>query len=69
MRFAEPGRFGELFSYGGPSSEKGYIHDGPVAVIDVETTGFSTGKGDRVIELAIARVDKNGRMRTNMRPS
>src|SRR5688572_14631310 len=39
MRFAEPGRVGELFSYGGPSSGKGYIHDGSFAVIDVETTG------------------------------
>ncbi|MDQ0826069.1 DNA polymerase III epsilon subunit-like protein [Arthrobacter sp. B2I5] len=62
MRFAEPGRVGELFSYGGPSSGKSYIHDGSFAVIDVETTGFSPGKGDRVIELAIARVDKNGRI-------
>jgi DNA polymerase III epsilon subunit-like protein len=62
MRFAEPGRVGELFSYGGPSSGKGYVHDGSFAVIDVETTGFSPGKGDRVIELAIARVDKNGRI-------
>jgi DNA polymerase-3 subunit epsilon len=62
MRFAEPGRVGELFSYGGPSTGQGYVHDGSFAVIDVETTGFSPGKGDRVIELAIARVDKNGRI-------
>lgn len=31
-------------------------------MIDVETTGFSPGKGDRIIQLAIARVDKNGRI-------
>lgn len=62
MRFAQPGRVGELFSYGGPSTGEGYVHDGSFAVIDVETTGFSPGKGDRVIELAIARVDKNGRI-------
>lgn len=62
MRFAEPGHVGEPFRYGGPSSGKCYIHDGSFAVIDVETTGFSPGKGDRVIELAIARVDRNGRI-------
>lgn len=38
------------------------MHDGSYAVIDVETTGFSPDKGDRVIELAIASVDKNGRI-------
>lgn len=62
MRFAEPGKTGKLFSYGGPSSGKGYVHDGPFAVIDVETTGFSPVNGDRVIEIAVARVDRNGRI-------
>ena len=44
MRFAEPGRVDELFSYGGPPSGKSYIHDGSFAVIDVETTGFHQAK-------------------------
>ncbi|MGN7250956.1 3'-5' exonuclease, partial [Arthrobacter sp. SAFR-014] len=62
MRFAEPGRTGELFSYGGPSTGQGYVHDGPFAVVDVETTGFSPAQGDRVIEIAVARVDRHGRI-------
>lgn len=37
-------------------------HHGPYAVIDVETTGFSAAGGDRVIEIAIARTDGNGRI-------
>lgn len=67
MRFAEPGRVGELFSYGGPSTGKGYVHGGSFAVIDVETTGFSPGRGDRVIEFAVARVNKTVASRMNMR--
>ncbi|WP_193312810.1 3'-5' exonuclease [Georgenia subflava] len=62
MRFAEPGRKGQLFSYAGPGNGSGYVHDGSFAVIDVETTGFSPAKGDRVIEIAIARVDRTGRI-------
>lgn len=63
MPFAQPGLRGPLFSYaevGGRAS--GYRHDGPFAVVDVETTGFSPARGDRVIEIAIARIDAAGRI-------
>ncbi|MBE1610283.1 3'-5' exonuclease [Actinopolymorpha pittospori] len=54
---------GPLFMYGGPAAgAPGYRHDGPYAIVDVETTGFSPNRGDRVIEIAIARVDAFGRI-------
>lgn len=65
MPFAAPGMRGPLFVYGGPGNGRGaggHIHDGPYAVIDVETTGFSPAHGDRVIEIALARMDAAGRI-------
>jgi DNA polymerase III epsilon subunit-like protein len=61
--FAAPGRKGELFTYGGPRSRTcAQEHAGAYAVVDVETTGFSPRQGDRVIEIAVARVDADGRI-------
>src|SRR3954467_8132993 len=40
----------------------GFPVDAPYAVIDVETTGFSPAAGDRIVEVAIARVDAHGRI-------
>ncbi|HLM04612.1 MAG TPA: exonuclease domain-containing protein [Blastococcus sp.] len=60
MPFAEPGMRGRLFQYGGDGA--GFEIDAPYAVIDVETTGFSPRNGDRVVEIAIARVDRSGRI-------
>lgn len=59
--FAEPGLRGPLFNYGGTSVRRGSEHDGPFAVIDFETTGLSA-KRDRIVEVAIARVDASGRI-------
>src|SRR5688500_1453528 len=60
LPFAEPGMRGRLFHYGGDGP--GYEVDAPYAVIDVETTGFSPATGDRIVEIAIARVDARGRI-------
>lgn len=37
-------------------------HDGPFAVVDVETTGFSATGDDRVVEVAVVRVDGRGQI-------
>jgi len=63
MPFAAPGRQGPLFAYGGPHrgpARGTMVLDGPYAVVDVETTGFAPSQGDRVIEIAVARVDARG---------
>jgi DNA polymerase-3 subunit epsilon len=60
LPFAEPGMRGRLFHYGGDGP--GFEVDAPYAVIDVETTGFSPAEGDRIVEIAIARVDARGRI-------
>jgi DNA polymerase-3 subunit epsilon len=55
---AEPGLRGPLFQYGGDGP--GFEVDAPFAVIDVATTGFSPADGDRIVEIAVARVDARG---------
>src|SRR3954453_21271653 len=60
LPFAEPGMRSRLFQYGGDGP--GFPVDAPYAVIDVETTGFSPAAGDRIVEIAIARVDASGRI-------
>lgn len=60
LEFAEPGRTGRLFGYGGDVA--GHVLPGPYVIVDVETTGFSPAGGDRVVEVAIARVDASGRI-------
>lgn len=59
--FAAPGLAGPLFRYGGTSVRGGVEHIGPYAVIDFETTGLSPQR-DRIVEIAIARVDASGRV-------
>lgn len=61
--FAEPGKKGDLFAYGSRNANgSGSIHNGLYAVLDVETTGFSPATGDRIIEIAVARVDSSGKI-------
>lgn len=61
--FATPGRRGALFAYADLLQHGGLApHDGPYAVIDVETTGLSAARGDRIVEIAIARIDAAGRI-------
>jgi DNA polymerase III subunit epsilon len=60
LAFAEPGMRGRLFQYGGDGP--GFPVDAPYAVVHVETTGLSPAKGDRIVEIAIARVDARGRI-------
>src|SRR4051794_327597 len=57
---AEPGERGPLFQYGGDGS--GFEIDAPYAVLAIATTGFSPANGDRIVEIAIARVDAAGRV-------
>ena len=52
---------GPLFDYASTGRGR-YQHDGPYAVVDVETTGFTPDGGDRVIEIAVARVDVTGQV-------
>lgn len=57
----KPGRPGLTFSYA--SAGGWHTHEGaPFAILDVETTGSSADDGDRIIEVAIMRVDASGRI-------
>lgn len=49
-----------LFSYVDTDVTPAWPVEGPYAVIDVETTGFSPELGDRVIEVAISRIGADG---------
>ena len=55
---AEPGVRGPLFQFGGDGP--GFEVDAPFAVVALATTGFSPADGDRIVEIAIARVDAHG---------
>ncbi|TQN42182.1 DNA polymerase-3 subunit epsilon [Blastococcus colisei] len=60
IAFAEPGVRGPLFQYGGDGA--GFPVDAPFAVVSIETTGFSPVRGDRIVEIAVVRVDASGRI-------
>ncbi|WP_426510922.1 3'-5' exonuclease [Dactylosporangium sp. McL0621] len=62
--FAAPGRQGRLFAYADLLANAPLLrpHAGPFAIVDVETTGLAPEAGDRIVEIAIARVDRDGRV-------
>jgi DNA polymerase III subunit epsilon len=60
LALAEPGVRGPLFQYGG--NGPGLPVDAPYVVVGLETTGLSPAAGDRVVEVAIARLDASGRI-------
>lgn len=55
---------GVQFAYGrhGNPRQAGQPLEGPYAIIDFETTGVSPRTGDRIIEVAIVRVSRDGRV-------
>ena len=57
---SEPGLRGPLFQYGGDGP--GFEVEAPFAVVTIATTGFSPANGDRIVEIAVARVDASGRV-------
>ncbi len=57
-RFAQDGAKGDLFSYA--STTSGSSIDSDFVVVDLETSGLEPGNA-RVIEIALKRIDKNGK--------
>ncbi|MEN9605471.1 MAG: hypothetical protein RJB29_345, partial [Actinomycetota bacterium] len=57
-KFAQDSAKGAVFTYA--SSEKGDIYNAPYAIIDLETTGLDKTR-NRIIEVAIRRIDANGK--------
>lgn len=57
---AAPGLRGPIFQYGGDGP--GFEIEAPFAIVDLATTGFSAANGDRIVEIAIARADADGRI-------
>jgi DNA polymerase-3 subunit epsilon len=57
-KFAQDSAKGAVFTYA--SLEKGDIYSAPYAIIDLETTGLDKTR-NRIIEVAIRRIDANGK--------
>ena len=57
-KFAQDSAKGAVFTYA--SSEKGDSYKAPYAIIDLETTGLDKTR-NRIIEVAIRRIDANGK--------
>jgi DNA polymerase III subunit epsilon len=59
MTTASPQRLAPFFHFPAPGGSGELLTDRPLAVVDVETTGFNAGP-DRVVEVAVVRVSATG---------
>lgn len=60
-RFAIPGKKGNFLYYSGTGGHLSYEAD--YVVVDVETTGFSAWKDDRIVELGAVRLSADGQVK------
>jgi DNA polymerase-3 subunit epsilon len=63
-RFAIPGKKGNFLFYSGTGGNLSY--DAEYVVVDVETTGFSAWKEDRIVELGAIRVTADGEIKGSL---
>ena len=63
-RFAIPGKKGNFLYYSGTGGHLSYEAD--YVVVDVETTGFSAWKEDRIVELGAVRLAADGQVKDSI---
>ena len=69
MPFAAAGMRGPMFSYAEPAGTWiGYVHDGPYAVFDVQTTGLRPGEAIVSSRSPLPGSIRAGASRTNSQP-
>src|SRR6266540_2057530 len=55
-----PSAHGKVTQARSSSATMPSLHDLPYAVVDLETTGFSPARGDRIVEIAILKITEDG---------